>query len=450
MSGHNQTIGRLREEAREIFMAGVVAADPGRAVRESLRMGPNGRPVIAGQELTSSEELRVVAFGKGAVTMARAAVDLLPPEVFPGPGVVVIDRGNQGAVERFVVHPAGHPVPDEGGLAGAEAVQRYVAATTSEEALLVLISGGGSALVPAPAPPVTLGDKSRVTHLLLKCGADIEELNAVRKHLSVLKGGGLARLSFPSRVESLILSDVIGDDLSTIASGCTVPDPTTFADVARILNRYELLSEVPKAVRRRIEQGREGAIPETPKVGDPVFSRIVNQLVGSNGVSLEVARQRAADLGYRTAVVSAALCGDVRAAAVRVAESARQGAVEDQDLAILAGGETTVTITGRGKGGRNQELALAFVQELEGAEPSGSWVFLSGSTDGRDGPTPAAGGLVDSGTLGRIRGAGLDAAAELADNNSYVALAAADDLLVTGATGTNVADLQIFLYRTGG
>jgi hydroxypyruvate reductase len=332
-------------------------------------------------------------------------------------------------------------------LKGAEASQRFLAETTSEDAVLVLISGGGSALLPAPAPPVTLEDKGLVTQLLLAGGADIQELNTVRKHLSMLKGGGLAGLAFPSRVESLILSDVIGDDLSTIASGCTVPDPTTFEDVLWILRQYRLLSEVPDSVRQRIEQGLAGKIPETPKEGDPVFSRVVNRLVGSNGVSLAAARQQAADFDYRAVVVSEALCGEARRAAEVLVESARQSVAGNESNAILAGGETTVRVTGQGKGGRNQEMALAFALAMEAVKPGGDWVFLSGGTDGRDGPTDAAGGLVDSGTISRIRSAGLDPAAELADNNSYAALAAADDLLVTGATGTNVADLQIFLVR---
>lgn len=410
-------------------------------------MSTSGRPVIAARELGASEALRIVAFGKAAVTMARTAADLLSPEFFPGPGVVVVNRENWEEVERFTVHPAGHPVPDMAGLKASQAVRRYLAEAASTRPLLVLISGGGSALLPSPAPPVTLEDKSRTTRLLLECGADIEEVNTVRKHLSLLKGGGLARLSAPARVESLILSDVIGDDLSTIASGCTVPDPTTFEDVARILNDHGLLVEVPTSVRWRIEQGRAGEIPETPKPGDPVFSGVVNRLVGSNRVSLEAARRRAAELGYRTIVAFEALCGDARQAASALAQSAREEARGGGGTAILAGGETTVTVTGRGKGGRNQELALALALELETGETAESWVFLSGGTDGRDGPTDVAGGLVDSGTIGRIHSAGLDPVVELGDNNSYVALAAAGDLLVTGPTGTNVADLQIYLAR---
>lgn len=447
MRGHRETIDHLRREAREIFAAGVAAADPDRAVRESLRIGTMGRPILAEHQLGAGEELRIVAFGKAAVTMAGAAAELLSPEVFPGPGVVVVNRENWREVERFTVYPAGHPIPDELGLAASRAVRQYLAEAGSTKPLLVLISGGGSALLPSPAPPVTLEDKSRTTRLLLECGADIEELNTVRKHLSLLKGGGLARLSAPAPVESLILSDVIGDDLSTIASGCTVPDPTTFEDVARILDSYGLRSEVPASVRRRIERGRAGEICETPKPGDPAFSGVVNRLVGSNRVSLEAARRRAAELGYSVIVASEALCGDARQAARALAEAARKRQRAGGGTAILAGGETTVTVTGRGKGGRNQELALAFALELETGAQADSWVFLSGGTDGRDGPTDVAGGLVDSGTIGRIHSAGLDPVAELTDNNSFVALAAAGDQLVTGPTGTNVADLQIFLAR---
>ena len=435
----------LREAAMEIFQEGVRAADPRRAVQDNLEISVNGRPVIAGEELSARANLRVVSFGKAAVLMAEAAADLLPTEIFPGPGIIAVNPENYRPVDRDEVFASSHPVPDAVGVAAGSAVERYLEDCQEDDALLVLISGGGSALLPSPAPGISLADKMETTRLLLASGAPIQEVNAVRKHLSALKGGGLARLAFPARVEALILSDVIGDDLSSIASGPTAPDPTTFESVSEILARYDLTSSVPEPVRRRIEQGTDGSIADTPTAGDPAFDRVENRLVGSNSLSLTAAQRRAEKLGFDTVVVSDALLGEAREAATLMASAMQRERSRKRPVALLAGGETTVSLLGRGKGGRNQEMALAFALLPKEGSPSGEWVFLSGGTDGRDGPTDAAGGVVDAATVDRVQRAGLDPLAELQDNNSYEALSAAGDLLMTGATGTNVADLQILL-----
>jgi hydroxypyruvate reductase len=389
--------------------------------------------------------LRIVAFGKAAVTMAEAAAEMVSVEDFPGPGVVAVNPENFAPQDRFRVFAAGHPVPDAVGVAAAEAVEEYLTDSQESDALLVLVSGGGSALLPAPAPGISLEDKMETTRLLLACGAPIQKVNCVRKHLSGLKGGGLARIASPARVESLILSDVIGDDLGSVASGPTVPDLTTFLDARDILQEHDLLGSVPAAVRRRIEQGVAGEIPETPTEQDPFFSRVANRLVGSNAQSLESARRSAESLGYRVHIASSELCGEARLAAAALHATARRQRSGPEPLAILAGGETTVTVRGKGTGGRNQEMALAFARVCQSEPLTGDWVFLSGGTDGRDGPTDAAGGVVDAGTVERIRRSGLDPVQELNRNNSNVALAASEDLLVTGPTGTNVADLQVLL-----
>jgi len=440
------TIEHLRSAAVEIFQAGVRAADPHRAVLEALEISDCGRPVIAGEELVRGSNLRVVGFGKASVPMAVAAAEVLSAEVFPGPGVLAVNPENRQDLERFDVFASGHPVPDAIGVAAAAAVERYLQGRQPEDAVLLLVSGGGSALLPAPAPGITLEDKMETTHLLLASGAPIQEINAVRKHLSILKGGGLARLAYPNRLESLILSDVIGDDLSSIASGPTAPDPTTFEHVEAILARYELLDQVPPSVRQRVERGCRGEIAETPTTGDPVFERVCNRLVGSNAQSLSAARRCAEDLGFQILVASAELLGESRQAAALMAAAARGQWDGQRPLAVLAGGETTVTLQGDGKGGRNQEMVLAFALQSETVPLPGNWVFLSGGTDGRDGPTDAAGGVVDAGAPGRIRQAGLDPSAEMNRNNSYEALTVAADLLMTGPTGTNVADLQILLF----
>jgi hydroxypyruvate reductase len=440
-------VSELRARAVEAFDAGVRAADPRRGVVEHLELTAAGRPVIAGSVLEAGSDLRVVAFGKAGVSMARTVAEILPPEIFVGPGVVAVHAEGFAEIDRFRVFAAGHPVPDAVGVSAAAAVGEYLSDGRDGDAVLTLISGGGSALLPAPAPGISLQDKMETTRLLLASGAPIQEINCVRKHLSVLKGGGLARVASPARIESLILSDVIGDDLSSIASGPTAPDPTSFADAAEILERYGLLGAVPSAVARRLDDGLAGELPETPTAGDPLFDRVSNRLVGSNEQSLEAACEQIEDLGFVPHVVSRTLTGEARQAANRLAAEAKRRWTGEGSLAILAGGETTVTLRGDGRGGRNQEMALAFAMAAEELSLGGDWVFLSGGTDGRDGPTDAAGGLVDGGTLRRICEVGLEPGRELDRNNSHEALRAAGDLVITGATGTNVADLQIVLLR---
>jgi len=401
--------------------------------------------MIAGEVLAAGATLRIVAFGKASISMAAAVSEVLPAVDFTGPGVVAVNPENFLELDRFQVFAASHPVPDAVGVAAAAEVERYLANSQDHDALLVLVSGGGSALLPAPAPGVSLEDKMEATRLLLDCGAPIQEINCVRKHLSTLKGGGLARLASPARVESLILSDVIGNDLSSIASGPTAPDPTTFDDALDILVRYQLLEAIPATVLRRIQRGVAGEIPDTPTEQNPAFTRVENRLVGSNSQSLAAARCGAENLGFPVHIASTELLGEARRAAGELLAAAHQRWDGQSPLAVLSGGETTVTLRGQGQGGRNQEMALAFALLCEAEPLPGSWVFLSGGTDGRDGPTDAAGGVVDAGTLERMRQSGLDPASELEGNNSNVALAAADDLLVTGPTGTNVADLQVLL-----
>jgi hydroxypyruvate reductase len=438
----------LREHALSAFQAGVAAADPARAVRAALELRA-GRPWIAGQEVPArTRRLRAVAFGKAACAMASAVEEALPPEVFPGPGVAVTVRGGGRPLARFRVLEGGHPIPDEGSVAGAREVARALAGAADDELALALISGGGSALLAAPAPGISLEDKMATTELLLKAGADIRELNTVRKHLSSLKGGGLARAAAPAPLRALILSDVIGNDLSVIASGPVSPDPSTFADAIEVLKRRGVLKNAPAAVLARLSAGLRGEVEETPKPGDALFDRVVCAIVGSNELSIDAARARAEKLGHRTALLAGPLLGEASEAGRVLAAAARRSAAGETpaSIALIAGGETTVTVHGPGRGGRNQELALAFALEV-GDLPGWTWAFLSAGTDGIDGPTDAAGGLVDGGTLGRLSARGIDPRAALERNDSYAALAASGDLVVTGATGTNVADVQVLLMR---
>jgi hydroxypyruvate reductase len=440
----------LRQRARDIFQAGVGAADPESAVARTLVDRSGRLEVRRGSGDVRAKAwtgVRVLAFGKAACAMARAAGQVIPKGLFHAPGIAVTNYENMAELSGFQVTGAGHPLPDENGVKGAAAIAAAAGEAGTGELVLVLISGGGSALLPYPAEGLTLADKVATTDLLLASGADIGEMNTVRKHLSRLKGGGLARLAAPADLHALILSDVLGDDLSTIASGPTAPDPTTFADAQAVLTRTGVWDRASAPVRDHVTRGVRGEVPETPKPGDPVFASAEATLVGSNAVSLEAMRAAAEAAGHAVLVHSERLEGEARDAGGGFAAAAAE-AIEPQDrrpLVLVAGGETTVTIKGGGRGGRNQEMALAFALAAEKCGLSGHWAFLSGGTDGRDGPTDAAGGLVDPDTCARIRAAGGDIDALLGDNNSYEALRLAGDLLMTGATGTNVADLQVLV-----
>ncbi len=445
----NESVFALRNDATAIFKAGVDAADPFRAVSRCLTAGehhleigldPN-RPEATRQGRWQT--VHVIAFGKAACAMAKAARQAIPARLLAEPATVVTNYENAAPADGLSVMAAGHPLPDQAGLAAAAAVAEQVRRAERNELVLVLVSGGGSALLPYPVAGVSLADKIATTDLLLASGASINQINCVRKHLSRLKGGGLTKLAAPADLHALILSDVLGDDLSAIASGPTVADDSRFCDAVAVLQDKGLWDKVPAAVREHLQQGLRGLVPETPKPGDPIFRHAGHTLVGSNRISVDAALRKAEQLGFEAKLYCDRLSGEAREAAerwvVHANELRRQGL--RKATALVAGGETTVTLKGNGRGGRNQEMALAFALAAERHGFAGDWVFLSGGTDGRDGPTDAAGGLVDPGTVERI-----SEPAELLDNNdSYRALTQSRDLLTTGATGTNVADLQVLL-----
>ena len=435
----------LRSHARAIFHAGLAAVDPQACIRRALRL-EDGRLLVGNRALAlpAAGRVLVVGAGKASALMAQAVEELLGARV--GGGVVVVKYGHGASLDRIQVREAGHPLPDEAGRAGAAAVFDLVRQAGAGDLVLCLISGGGSALLPLPVDGIDLEAKQVTTELLLASGATIHEINTIRKHLSRIKGGGLARAAAPARVVSLILSDVVGDDLDVIASGPTVADPTTYGDGLRILRRFGLLEKVPSAVRRHLERAAGGEAAETPKPGDPVFEKVHNQLVGGNRDALLAAAEKARALGYHTVVLSAMLEGEAREAGrfiSRIAREARRsGNPAPPPACILCGGETTVTVRGGGRGGRNTELALAAALDIAGED---GLLVLSAGTDGSDGPTDAAGAFADWKTLGRARKAGLDPARFLDENDSYRFFDRLGDLLMTGPTRTNVMDLQIAL-----
>lgn len=357
-------------------------------------------------------------------------------------GLVVTKHGHaSGGSRRLEVLESSHPVPDEAGAEAARQIEQLVRGLNARDLLIVAVSGGASALLPAPLPPVSLAMKQATTDRLLRAGADIFELNAVRKHLSALKGGRFAALAYPATVVGLILSDVIGDPLDVIGSGLTAPDESTSKDALAVLLKYGLENKVPAVVRRAIEQG-----PETPKPGDPIFRHVHNVIVGSNRLALEAARSEAKRRGYRTLVLSSSMQGETREIARANGEVLREMILSGNPVrppaCVLAGGETAVTVRGAGKGGRNQEFALACAINLTGLPHS---LVLSAGTDGTDGPTDAAGAIANGDTIRRARLLGLDAAKSLAENDSYPFFDALGDLIRTGPTGTNVMDIHLLL-----
>ena len=424
----------LRQSARAIFEAALAAADVRPLVRRAL----------AAVQPPETGRLIVVGAGKASGAMAAAVEEAWGDRVTGG--LVAVKDGYVAPTSRIRLAEAGHPVPDERGAAAARRIRALVEAATADDLVMVLLSGGGSALTPAPAPPVTLADKQAVTRLLLAAGANINQLNAVRKHCSLLKGGQLARAAAPARVHALLLSDVIGDPLDVIASGPTAPDESTFAEALGILDRLGVRDRAPRSVIERLESGARGQVPETPKADDPLFDRVSNVVIGNNQLVVDAAQRKAAELGFAAHVLTRSLEGEAREAAKRFVELGRSIRAGRGPVAapacLIAGGETTVTVRGRGTGGRCQEFALAAALEMEGLE---GVLILAAGTDGTDGPTTAAGALADGESCRRTREQGYDAAARLTDNDSHPLFAALGDLVTTGPTNTNLLDLSLLL-----
>ncbi|MDP3334242.1 MAG: glycerate kinase [Methylococcaceae bacterium] len=451
----SHTAQTTRAQATSIFLAGVAAADPYLAVKNCLTASDFHLEISSAQSLQTKKRLgrwsriHVIAFGKAACAMAKAALDIIPAQLLADRAIAITNYENVTTINDIEVIGASHPLPDETGFQAAQRCTSILRSAQKDELVLVLISGGGSALIPYPVDGITLEEKIATTNLLLACGASINQINCVRKHLSKLKGGGMAKLAAPADLHALILSDVLGDDLSAIASGPTVPDPTTFSDAIDVLTSRGVWEQTPANVRQHLQNGQQGLLAETPKPGDDVFKHTGHTLIGSNTISVNATLKTAQELGYQARLYSNQLCGEARNEAEKWSILAKELIVKgiSKPIALVAGGETTVTIKGNGKGGRNQEMALAFAIAADKYGLTGNWTFLSAGTDGRDGPTDAAGAIVDPDTLTRMINAGVDPVAMLENNDSYAALQSSGDLLITGATGTNVADLQILLIH---
>ncbi len=436
----------------EIYNAALTAVDPYTAVTRAVRI-ENGYFHAAGAryDLGAYSRILLVGAGKATARMALAMENALGERI--AEGLIIVKKGHAAGLRIVEQIEAGHPLPDEAGVQGTQRILELVRRADAKTLVICLLSGGGSSLLVAPLPGVTLEDKQRTTELLLRAGATIDELNAVRKHLSAVKGGRLAQIAHPATVVTLVLSDVIGDRLEVIASGPTASDTSTFADAAQVIEKYGIKTAAPSQVILLLERGKSGQEPETVKSGDACFLNTRNVIVGSLAQALAAAREKAMSLGWRTEVVTAELRGEARDAARLLARKALQ---TQDDLGpgerrcFLYGGETTVTVTGNGKGGRNQELALAFAVEIAGMS---GITLLSAGTDGTDGPTDAAGAVVDGSVVNKAREFGIHPEVYLGNNDSYTFFERLDSHtnekhhLMTGPTGTNVMDIQIILIE---
>ena len=440
----------MKRTAKAIFLKAISAVDPSKLLREKIRI-ERDRLLITMEgdsekvfDLDGVHKVFLVGTGKASNSMAQVIEEIFGDRITRG--VITTKYGHLLPLKKTEIIEAGHPLPDRKGCEGAKKIQRLLKESGPEDLVIFLLSGGGSALLPLPADHIDLKEKQEVTQLLLDCGADIKEINTIRKHISRMKGGWLAKWAYPSTVIGFILSDVVGDQLDVIGSGPTVPDPSTFKDAWEILKKYDLLNEIAPSIRRHLQLGKEGKIEETPKPQDAVFERVYNSLIGSNIFALIAAEKEASSSGYHTLILSSSIEGETREAArfhtAIAKETISTGNPIPRPACILSGGETTVTIKGKGLGGRNQEFVLAGAFEISGIEKV---VLLSGGTDGTDGPTDATGAVADNTTIHRGKSMGLDPKSHLDNNNAYPFFEKLGDLLITGPTHTNVMGVRIIL-----
>jgi glycerate 2-kinase len=443
-----------RQRILPVLEAALNAVDPGLAVSRAMQRA--GSRLTVGDtiyDLDQLEHLYLLGFGKAALAMGLPAAAALGDRL--AAGVLLTKHGHTAGAEALpasvAVLEAGHPVPDAAGVAAARRIAALAQQATARDLVLCLISGGGSALLTLPAVGLTLPDLQATTEALLRCGASIDEINTLRKHLEQLKGGQLARLASPATLASLLLSDVVGNPLDVIASGPTVPDRSTWGEAWQIVQRYGLEPNLPSSVVQHLCAGLEGQLPDTPKQDDTAFARCQTLVVADNALAASVAQAKALELGFDARVLSTFVEGEAREVAKVAVALGREVIAHGRPVAppacLLLGGETTVTLRGGGQGGRNQELALAAALLLARMPEGERIVLASLATDGSDGPTDSAGGLVDASTVARGAARGLDAAAHLARNDAYPFLQASGDLLRTGPTQTNVNDLiAVFVF----
>lgn len=434
-----------RQEAIGIFLAGVESVKPDSLIKRYVSIKDDVLQIESiSFNLPTISNIYVVGAGKASASMALAIENILGPRITAGH--IVTKYGHSVPLKHITLTEAGHPVPDESGLKGTDHILSIVKNADKNDLVICLISGGGSALLADVPDGSSLDDLKNLSSILLRCGADIKEMNCIRKHLSRVKGGQLARAAFPARVVSLILSDVIGDPLDVIASGPTAPDPSTFADAIEIIRKYNIENEVPGQIRRILQEGLENKRQETLKESDEMFLLTSNLIIGTNLLSLATAKEKAESLGYYCQIVTNKLDGDIIDVAAKIIERVKavKNELTRKRICLLFAGEPTIRITGKGIGGRNQHLAVLFAT-MAGDIPG--ITFLSGGTDGSDGPTDAAGAVVDAQTLDNASKLNLDMSQYIANNDSYNFFKQTGGLIITGPTQTNVMDLMVVLIN---
>ncbi len=452
-SNSGDLLRQMRSEAVDLFNVAVKRVDPYEAIRGFVRL--EGEVLVLGQEDRPQTELDlrryrrifVVGGGKATAPMAKAMEDLLGDRITKG--IINVKYGFTEELSCTEIIEADHPLPDQNGIDGTRKILDLLDSAGDDVLIFSLISGGGSALLPQPVGEISLAEKQAVTRSLLECGASIDEINAIRKHISSTKGGQMARAASPATTVNLMLSDVVGDKMDVIASGPFVPDMSTFEDVWTILEKYKLIEDIPVSLKEYLGDGVKHRVQETPKEGDPIFQKIYNFIIGSNILALEAVKDEAEKMGYNSLILSSMVEGETKEVAkVHTAitrEILSSGYPVNPPACIISGGETTVTIRGKGLGGRNQEFCLATAMEI--MDLPARVVILSGGTDGNDGPTPAAGAIVDPLTVNRGKSKGMDVSYYLENNDSYHFFQEIDELLITGPTNTNVMDVRIILVR---
>jgi hydroxypyruvate reductase len=424
-----------------ILEEAVNSVDPYRLVDQNIVL-TNGTLIIGDRKYPAQKFIILVAMGKASVSMTQAAVDKLGDRIKRGVCVCKALPEHLPDWKNVELCQGAHPMPDERSQQAAVKIRKVLEGVSSEDLVLVLVSGGSSALVVDPRGGISLADLRTMNQELLRCGATINEINCVRKHVERLKGGGLAKLAQPAQIEALLLSDVIGDDMSVIASGPTVPDKTTFADARAIVDKYQLEKNLPASILGYLQKGMEGSVEETLKPAEAVNQRVNNDLIGSNRYAIDAAMAKARQLGISCECLSEAMIGEADEASKWFLKSSlERAAASPHPFMAIAGGETTVTIKGDGKGGRNLQVALAAVKAMAGQKNA---VLVTLATDGEDGPTDAAGAIVMADTYERAQALGLDPDESLARNDAYTFFERVGGLIKTGSTGTNVNDLTFF------
>jgi len=445
MTENSEKQQRFRKDAMKVFWQAIESVNPENAINKNVKLTYQrlhvGEKAI---DLDKTGKIYVIGAGKASAFMAKAIENLFFKRI--AGGLICIKHDHGTPLHYMKVMEAGHPVPDENSLLAARRTLQLLKSCQPSDIVICLLSGGASAIWALPADPITLDEKKRANQLLLKCGANIHEVNAVRKHLSQIKGGRLAQTAYPIKLLTLAISDVVGDNLSSIGSGPTVGDPSTFKTALEVVNNYGLPAHLPQSILDYLWAGAKGEIRETPKPSDPIFKNNIELVISSNRQALQTAEQTGRYLGYKTKIMSDKLVGEARQIGSNLIEQARQLAVtrglDDPPMMLIYGGETTVTVKGSGNGGRNQELVLAAALQMENLE---NVLIASVGTDGTDGPTDAAGAFADNKTLTKGAEAGINAQESLDNNDSYHYFDRVGDLIKTGPTGTNVMDIQLII-----